>query len=555
MTRSRLYISTAMAIVLAAAGSNASPLAHKAWAQETGNNVVDCTLNPEAEGCAQSEVPQPQVNQDEPATDGSVQEAVEESVEGTTEEAVEEVVEEPAAEEPVQETAEEPAAEEPAQETAEEPAAEEPVQETAEEPEAEEPAQETAEEPTAEEPATEEPVQETAEEPAAEEPVQETEAQPDPESEAVTETGESAVSEPAEPSADAPKPEPVAAEPIETQIEQAEESQTAVVPEEITAKQKKQLKQAERKRRKKSRERREELLGAAAAGAVIGALVPILGGRVVEDEGDRFVVERNGEYMVRRDDSALFRDNAERVEIEQLPRGRTRETVYRRNGSRIVTLRDPGGYVLMRKRIRRDGREIVLYDAFEEDRAFVDYDNTLPPIEITIPREQYIVPARGYGRRQLAEILAAEPVQPLPQRFTLREVRENERVRQYVRRIDLDTITFDSGSYYVSETQVRYLADMAGGMLDVIDRDPAAVFLIEGHTDAVGPDLYNLTLSDRRAETVARILVTAYGVPAENLVIEGYGEQFLKINTQGDERRNRRVTIRNISPLLQKAEN
>ena len=87
-------------------------------------------------------------------------------------------------------------------------------------------------------------------------------------------------------------------------------------------------------------------------------------------------------------------------------------------------------------------------------------------------------------------------------------------------------------------------------MLDVIDENPAAVFLIEGHTDAVGSELYNLTLSDRRAETVARILVEAFDVPPENLVVEGYGEQYLKIDTLGDERRNRRVAIRNITPLL-----
>ena len=176
-------------------------------------------------------------------------------------------------------------------------------------------------------------------------------------------------------------------------------------------------------------------------------------------------------------------------------------------------------------------------------------------MQITIPRDEYIVPARRHGRRQLAEIFAAPPVEALPERYTLREVRESERLRQYVRRVDLDTVTFDSGSYYVSESQVPYLADIAGGMLDVIDENPGAVFLVEGHTDAVGPELSNLTLSDRRSETVARILVEAYGVPPENLVVEGYGEQFLKIDTQGDERQNRRVTIRNISPLLQTANN
>jgi hypothetical protein len=39
-------------------------------------------------------------------------------------------------------------------------------------------------------------------------------------------------------------------------------------------------------------------------------------------------------------------------------------------------------------------------------------------------------------------------------------------------------------------------------------------------------------------------------VPAENLTSQGYGEQYLKIPTDGPERRNRRVTIRRITPLL-----
>ena len=39
-------------------------------------------------------------------------------------------------------------------------------------------------------------------------------------------------------------------------------------------------------------------------------------------------------------------------------------------------------------------------------------------------------------------------------------------------------------------------------------------------------------------------------MPAENLTSQGYGEQYLKVPTDGPERRNRRVTVRNITPLL-----
>lgn len=42
-----------------------------------------------------------------------------------------------------------------------------------------------------------------------------------------------------------------------------------------------------------------------------------------------------------------------------------------------------------------------------------------------------------------------------------------------------------------------------------------------------------------------------FGIPAENLTTQGYGEQYLKVNSQAPERANRRVTIRRITPLLQ----
>jgi outer membrane protein OmpA-like peptidoglycan-associated protein len=76
------------------------------------------------------------------------------------------------------------------------------------------------------------------------------------------------------------------------------------------------------------------------------------------------------------------------------------------------------------------------------------------------------------------------------------------------------------------------------------------VFLIEGHTDAVGADDDNLSLSDRRAETVALVLTEQFQVPPENLTSQGYGEQQLKVPTEGPERQNRRVTMRRITPLL-----
>ena len=87
-------------------------------------------------------------------------------------------------------------------------------------------------------------------------------------------------------------------------------------------------------------------------------------------------------------------------------------------------------------------------------------------------------------------------------------------------------------------------------MARLLDENPGEVFLIEGHTDAVGSDAANLSLSDRRAETVARALTDVFEIPPENLVTQGYGEAYLKVKTEEPNRTNRRVAVRRITPLV-----
>ena len=100
------------------------------------------------------------------------------------------------------------------------------------------------------------------------------------------------------------------------------------------------------------------------------------------------------------------------------------------------------------------------------------------------------------------------------------------------------------------EDQVWKLERIGRAVRRIVERWPGQVFLIEGHTDAIGTRLANQELSARRAASVAGILVRYFGVPPRNLVTEGYGEDYLKIPTDGPSRENRRVTIRNITPLL-----
>ena len=326
-----------------------------------------------------------------------------------------------------------------------------------------------------------------------------------------------------------------------------------VVPDSLTTDQRELIAAQDELRRERQRRERAELIGAAAAGLAIGAIVPQLGGRVVEDTGDRVVVQDGDTYFIVRDENELLRDRAADVIQRDLGGGLVETSFVFPDGSEVITVRDPGGTVLKRSRVRPDGVEIVLFDDTvfpEAPPVAIDYALELPPLSVPIPQERYIVEASQVGAETLIETFEAPAVEEVERAYTLTDVRRSERLRDKVRRVDLDAITFDTGSASVRRSQLPFLDEVGIAMSAAVAESPDTVFLVEGHTDAVGSEVYNLTLSDRRAETVAALLTDRYGVPPENLVVEGYGERYLKVATEASERANRRVTVRNITPLL-----
>jgi outer membrane protein OmpA-like peptidoglycan-associated protein len=71
-------------------------------------------------------------------------------------------------------------------------------------------------------------------------------------------------------------------------------------------------------------------------------------------------------------------------------------------------------------------------------------------------------------------------------------------------------------------------------------------FVVAGHTDAVGSYVSNQELSERRAESVKRYLVSNFQIPAANLVTVGYGKTKLKNDSDPNAAENRRVQIVNM---------
>ena len=81
---------------------------------------------------------------------------------------------------------------------------------------------------------------------------------------------------------------------------------------------------------------------------------------------------------------------------------------------------------------------------------------------------------------------------------------------------------------------------------ELIRRNPAAQFLIEGHSDSFGTDEYNLNLSRRRAESVKAWLTGTMHLPEQSIETRGFGKTRLIAPATGtveEQRINRRVEI------------
>lgn len=287
-----------------------------------------------------------------------------------------------------------------------------------------------------------------------------------------------------------------------------------------------------------------ERAGLFALGALVLGKVMTGGQEVVSNSGDRVVVrDPDGGYQLYKDDDSLLRRPGSTLRNENYSDGSSRTVVDREDGSRVVTLRDASGRVLRRTQIDPNGREYVLIDDLRPfDRVDIA---TLPKV-----RPQNFVASNDRGDQALAAALARQQAVKLDRSFSLQQIRDIPQVRHLAAAVDVDQVTFASGSSVIRPSEAPKLASLGRLMQQMLADNPREIFLIEGHTDAVGSAASNLTLSDRRAESLALALTEYYRVPPENMVVQGYGEGELRVSTQSAEPANRRAAVRLITPLM-----
>ena len=257
------------------------------------------------------------------------------------------------------------------------------------------------------------------------------------------------------------------------------------------------------------------------------------GVRCITEPGRVIVRDPSGQSFIRHNEVDRFRYGARDIRTERVGND-TRTIVIRPDGTQIITVNDRNGQLM--RRIRRDqrGREIIIIDnSYRGPRGVGGFYVDLAPPILRIPQNRYIVEADDASPDLLYDTMIAPPVERLDRRYSLDEIRYSASVRQRMPSIDHQQHQLRNRIVGNPPDQASKLQAIADGLNRAIAANPRAVFLIEGHTDKVGSDVDNLSLSDRRAESAATLLTQQFNVPTENLTSQGYGEQYPKEDVDG----------------------
>jgi len=115
------------------------------------------------------------------------------------------------------------------------------------------------------------------------------------------------------------------------------------------------------------------------------------------------------------------------------------------------------------------------------------------------------------------------------------ETREHERRKSSVSL----QIQFDFDSFELTEQAIQQLHPL-GLALESKELSDLE-FALEGHTDSLGSEQYNLLLSERRAKAVKRHLLQEFKITSSKLTTRGLGESALLNPDRPDAAENRRV--------------
>ncbi len=107
-------------------------------------------------------------------------------------------------------------------------------------------------------------------------------------------------------------------------------------------------------------------------------------------------------------------------------------------------------------------------------------------------------------------------------------------------------VNFDFDSYLIEKIGKDILDEIGTAM----QQHPELILEIEGHTDNVGSDDYNLMLGQKRAESVKRYLADKYGIALHRMFYISFGKTKPKelADTRTGQASQRRAVLRLLGP-------
>lgn len=152
-------------------------------------------------------------------------------------------------------------------------------------------------------------------------------------------------------------------------------------------------------------------------------------------------------------------------------------------------------------------------------------------------RDQEVQNARSAAENARSNAAAAQS-ELANARQELQDLQAKQTQRGMV--MTLNDVLFDTGQATLKPGADRALDRLAQFLKD----SPGTAVLIEGHTDSVGTDDYNLGLSQRRAQAVADAL-SSRGISSGRVQTKGLGKAYpvATNDTQAGRQQNRRVEI------------
>jgi peptidoglycan-associated lipoprotein len=107
-------------------------------------------------------------------------------------------------------------------------------------------------------------------------------------------------------------------------------------------------------------------------------------------------------------------------------------------------------------------------------------------------------------------------------------------------------VNFDFDRYNLTKT-AKDILDKVGTMMQ---QEPGLILEIEGHTDNIGPDAYNVILGNKRADSVRRYLADKFGINIHRMFQISFGESKPKTlnDTRSGRATNRRSTLLLLGP-------